>query len=108
MMRAWLESAAAGGTPANNAHNRIKKRKGITLPEIMFTPSRGRCLNIRRCQDQTGFLPDALSHPLASRWRRQASPRQGWEANSMAFACLAMIRTQNSVTWILDSTKVKR
>src|SRR6266436_4703193 len=39
MMRAWLESAATGCTPANNAHN---KMKGNNFRKIMFTPSRGR------------------------------------------------------------------
>jgi len=37
MMRAWLESAAAGSTPANNA-TRNQQDEGINLREIMFTP----------------------------------------------------------------------
>jgi hypothetical protein len=64
-MRAWLESAAAGGVAAKSAYNRIRERKGISLREVMFTASRGGTQSVRRLGDRAGCVRPTLFHGLA-------------------------------------------
>src|SRR5882757_1854425 len=41
MIRAWPESAVAGGVPAKSEIIRRTRREGSSLREVIFTPSRG-------------------------------------------------------------------
>src|SRR5260370_31641516 len=41
MMRAWLESAAAGGAPEESANNPIARMEGISLREVIVHPLKG-------------------------------------------------------------------